>query len=147
MTTRWAAVATAAILIAAAVVAQDPVPAPGSASIRAGDLEADVRFLAADSLRGRLTDTRGNRIAADFIASRFARHGLEPVGSDGTHFHRFDLVETVLGPDNALRVTGVEASDLALGGAFYPDPASATGSAAGARRVRRVRHRRAVPAA
>lgn len=131
MTTRWAAVATAAILIAAAVVAQDPVPAPGSASIRAGDLEADVRFLAADSLRGRLTDTPENRIAADFIASRFARHGLEPVGSDGTHFHRFDLVTTALGPDNALRVSGVGQSNLPLGGTFYPDRASATGSAAG----------------
>ena len=112
-------------------MAQDPAPAPGSASIRAGDLEADVRFLAADSLRGRLTDTPENRIAADFIASRFARHGLEPVGSDGTHFHRFDLVTTALGPDNALRVTGVGRSDLALGAAFYPDPASATASAAG----------------
>ncbi len=131
MTTRWAAAATAAILVAAAVVAQDPVPAPGSASIRAADLEADVRFLAADSLRGRLTDTPENRIAADFIASRFARHGLEPVGSEGTHFHRFDLVTTALGPDNALRVTGAGESDLALGPAFYPDPASAAGSAAG----------------
>ncbi len=131
MTTRWAAAATAAVLVAAAVVAQDPAPAPGTASIRADDLEADVRFLAADSLRGRLTDTPENRIAADFIASRFARHGLEPVGSDGTHFHRFDLVTTALGPDNALRVTGVGRSDLSLGAAFYPDPASAAGSASG----------------
>ena len=131
MTTRWATVATAAILVAAAVVAQSPAPAPGNASIRAGDLEADIRFLAADSLRGRLTDTPGNRIAADFIASRFARHGLEPVGTDGTHFHRFDLVTTALGPDNALRVTGVGGSDPALGGSYYPDPASATGSAEG----------------
>ena len=132
MTTRWAAAATAAaILVAAAVVAQDPAPAPGSGSIRAGDLEADIRFLAADSLRGRLTDTPENRIAADFIASRFARHGLAPVGSDGTHFHRFDLLTTALGPDNDLRVTGAGQPDLALGAAFYPDPASATGSAAG----------------
>ncbi len=132
MTTRWAAAATAAaLLVAAAVVAQDPAPAPGSGSIRAGDLEADVRFLAADSLRGRLTDTPENRIAADFIASRFARHGLAPAGSDGTHFHRFDLLTTALGPDNDLRVTGAGQPDLALGGAFYPDPASATGNAAG----------------
>ncbi len=131
MTTRWAAATAAAILVAAAVVAQDPTPAPGNGSIRAGDLEADVRFLAADSLRGRLTDTSENRIAADFIASRFARHGLAPVGADGTHFHRFDLLTTALGPDNALGVTGIGQTDLALGGTFYPDPASATGSAAG----------------
>ena len=126
-----AALVTAAVLVAAALVAQDPAPAPGSASIRARDLEADVRFLAGDSLRGRLTDTRGNRVAADFIASRFARHGLAPVGSDGAWFHEFDLLTTALGDDNALRVTGIDASDLALGEAFHPDPASASASAVG----------------
>ncbi len=131
MTTRWAAATAAAILVAAAVVAQDPAPAPGGGSIRAGDLEADVRFLAADSLRGRLTDTPENRIAADFIATRFARHGLAPAGTDGTHFHRFDLLTTALGPDNALSVAGIGRSDPALGGDFYPDPASATAGAAG----------------
>ena len=131
MTTRWTAAAATAILVAAAVTAQDPDPAPGAESIRAADLEADVRFLAGDSLQGRLTDTRGNRVAADFIASRFARLGLAPVGSDGTHFHRFDLLTTALGPDNALRVAGIGESDFALGEAFHPDPASASATAAG----------------
>ena len=132
MTTRWAAGAAATgILVAAAVVAQDPAPAPGSASIRAGDLEADVRFLAGDSLQGRLTNTPENRVAADFIASRFARHGLAPVGSDGSHFHRFDLLTTGLGDDNDLRVDGLGGSGLELGSAFYPDPASASASAGG----------------
>ena len=131
MTMRWTAAAASAILVAAAVTAQDPAPAPGAESIRAADLEADVRFLAGDSLQGRLTDTRGNRVAADFIASRFARLGLAPVGSDGTHFHRFDLLTTALGPDNALRVAGIGESDFALGEAFHPDPASASATAAG----------------
>lgn len=131
MTTRWTAAATTAILVAAAVVAQDPDPAPGVESIRAADLEADVRFLAGDSLRGRLTDTPGNRVAADFIASRFARLGLAPAGSDGTHFHRFDLLTTALGPDNALQVAGIGESGFELGEAFHPDPASASATAAG----------------
>lgn len=131
MTTRWTAAAATAILVAAAVVAQDPAPAPGVESIRAADLEADVRFLAGDSLRGRLTDTPGNRVAADFIASRFARLGLAPAGSDGTHFHRFDLLTTALGPDNALQVAGIGESGFELGDAFHPDPASASATAAG----------------
>lgn len=131
MTTRWTAAAATAILVAAAVVAQDPDPAPGVESIRAADLEADVRFLAGDSLRGRLTDTPGNRVAADFIASRFARLGLAPAGSDGTHFHRFDLLTTALGPDNALQVAGLGESGFELGEAFHPDPASASATAAG----------------
>lgn len=131
MTTRWTAAAATAILVAAAVVAQDPDPAPGVESIRAADLEADVRFLAGDSLRGRLTDTPGNRVAADFIASRFARLGLAPAGSDGTHFHRFDLLTTALGPDNALQVAGIGESGFELGEAFHPDPASASATAGG----------------
>ena len=131
MTTRWTAAAATAILVAAAVVAQDPAPAPGVESIRAADLEADVRFLAGDSLRGRLTDTPGNLVAADFIASRFARLGLAPAGSDGTHFHRFDLLTTALGPDNALQVAGIGESGFELGEAFHPDPASASATAAG----------------
>ena len=53
------------------------------------------------------------------------------MGADGTHFHRFDLVTTALGPDNDLRVTGAGQRDLVLGPAFYPDPVSATASAAG----------------
>ena len=121
-----------ALLAAVALAAQDTAPAPGNGSIRATDLEADVRFLAGDGMRGRLTDTDGNQQAAEFIASRFARLGLSAVGSVGTHFHRFDLMTTRLGDDNRLRVPGLPRRGAQLGDEFYPDPASATGESGGA---------------
>ena len=119
----------AALLAAVTVTAQDA--APGNGSIRAADLEADVRFLAGDGMQGRLTGTDGNRQAAEFISSRFARLGLSAEGSDGTHFHRFDLMTTRLGDDNRLRVTGLERLDPQLGDEFYPDPASSSGESGG----------------
>ena len=130
MNARW--VLGAAVVAVVAVAAQDTTPAPGNSSIRATDLEADVRFLAGDGMQGRLTDTPGNRQAAEFIASRFARLGLLPVGSDDTYWHRFDLMTTDLGDDNRLRVPGLPRPDTGLGDDFYPDPGSASGEAGGA---------------
>ena len=130
MNTRW--VLETGLLVAVALGAQDTARAPGNASIRATDLEADVRFLAGDGMQGRLTDTDGNRQAAEFISSRFARLGLLPVGSDGTHFHHFDLMTTRLGDDNRLRIPGLAQADPRLGDEFYPDPTSATGESSGA---------------
>lgn len=132
MRARW--VVGTALLAAVTLAAQGTAPAPGNTSIRATDLEADVRFLAGDGMRGRLTDTDGNRQAAEFISSRFARLGLSAVGSDGTYFHRFDLMTTGLGDDNRvrLRVPGLSPRDPQLGDEFYPDPASASGASGGA---------------
>jgi len=51
--------------------------------ISAGDLKADVSFLASDALEGRATPSKGLEVAAEYIASEFRRVGLEPAGDDG----------------------------------------------------------------
>lgn len=48
-------------------------------TITATDLEKQLRILAADDMEGRETGTRGQRKAADFIASQFAAFGLKPI--------------------------------------------------------------------
>ena len=125
--------AGAVVAIAAVVTAQARLqaPAPGGDTIRPDDLQADVSFLAGDSMQGRLTGTPGNRQAADFIASRFERLGLTGVGTNGSHFHDFDLVTTSLGDDNRLEVTGVPPAEVTFGAAYYPDRTSGTGTATG----------------
>lgn len=45
-------------------------------------LEAHVRFLASDLLRGREPGTAGFDIAADYVESHFRQLGLSPAGSD-----------------------------------------------------------------
>jgi hypothetical protein len=78
--------------------------APANDSIRQRDLKADLWFLAGDSFRGRLTGTPENDLASEFIAARFERLGLKPLGTGGSYFQRFHLVRAALGASNALEV-------------------------------------------
>src|SRR5262245_33523729 len=119
-------------LVAAAI--QGPDRAPAYDSIRKEALKADLYFLASDNLQGRLTNTPGNRIAADWIASRFERMGLRPGAADGSYFQTFNLMVETLGPPerNTLSVkTGEGGRELKYGADFYPQRFSATTSARG----------------
>jgi hypothetical protein len=71
----------AAFLAAAALFAQAPQAVLNR--ITPNSLKGDVSFLASDALEGRATPSRGQDIAAEFIASRFRAAGLEPAGDDG----------------------------------------------------------------
>ena len=130
MRVKWLLAAVACLVIAD-LEAQDLGSAPGNISIRATDLETDVRFLASELMQGRLTDTDGNRQAAEFIASRFARLDLAPAGTDNTYYHRFDLATTKMLGSNAAHLIGVKGPTPELGRDFYPDPTSASGTAEG----------------
>jgi hypothetical protein len=128
------AVIPALLLAFATVDAQQS--APGIDSIRKSEMKADLVFLASDSMRGRLTDTPENRLAAEWIAARFERLGLVPAGQDGSYYQTYDLVTASAGADNAITIRGAGsldggAPDPALGQAFYPLRFSAAGTATG----------------
>jgi Zn-dependent M28 family amino/carboxypeptidase len=67
-----------AALILGSVLALRAAPAVSENALR-----AHVAFLSSDLLEGRATPSRGQEIAAEYIASQFRRAGLEPVGDDG----------------------------------------------------------------
>lgn len=46
-------------------------------------LRGHLSFIASDALEGRATPSRGQEIAAEYIAAQFRRAGLEAVGDDG----------------------------------------------------------------
>ena len=71
------------------------VEAGFSPRILAADLQADVQFLAADDLEGRLTGSDGARRAGDYIAERLSSAGLDPLGGDGTYFQGFPFTSGV----------------------------------------------------
>lgn len=54
--------------------------APYAATITAEDLRSYLTILASDDMEGRETGTEGQRKAADFIASHFAKLGLPKIG-------------------------------------------------------------------
>ncbi|MGW8266211.1 MAG: hypothetical protein ACWGSQ_07570, partial [Longimicrobiales bacterium] len=58
---------------------------------RSERLEGLLTVLAADSLEGRMTASRGAALAADFIAGRLEEYGLEPA-FNGSFFQTVPLV-------------------------------------------------------
>ena len=110
--------------------------APSNDLITKQALKADLYFLSSDDLQGRLTNTPGNRIAADWIAQRFERMGLTPGGPDGSYYQTYDLMVETLGPvdRNTMSVrppAAAAAPPLTYGRDFYPHRFSATTSVKG----------------
>ena len=132
MRRQLAFVAVTLVLVAPALRPAEREPAPANGTIEADALRRDVFFLASDSMRGRLTGTRENRLAAQFIRSRFADLGLRPVAPNGTHLQSFDMITTTLGLSNTLSVaTNGATAPADFGTHFYPEPFSPSGQASG----------------
>ena len=132
----WITAGSHCLITPYALTAQDTTRAPAFDSIREVDLRTDVAFLSADGMQGRRADTDGNRLASEFIASRFARLGLTPV-ADGDYLMPFSLIVPTLGPDdgNALGASdGLDevADTFTLGRDFFPQRFSPTATAEGA---------------
>ena len=121
-----------ALILFTAVTLTAQQRAPEIDSIRQADMKADLTFLASDRMAGRLTDTPQNAIAAEWIASRFERLGLKPVGDEGTYYQKYNLVVASLGADNTMTVGGaVKHAGPKVGVDFSPQRFSASGTAKG----------------
>lgn len=57
------------------------------------DLKTTIDFLASDKMEGRLTGTKGEKLAADYITSRFKQIGLLPKGEDNSYIQHFTVNE------------------------------------------------------
>ncbi|WP_080054335.1 M28 family peptidase [Spirosoma aerolatum] len=75
MTSHQLTLAAGLILLPGLCLAQEKF----ANTITAADLEKNLRVLAADDMEGRETGTRGQRKAAEYIASQFAAEGLKPI--------------------------------------------------------------------
>jgi Zn-dependent M28 family amino/carboxypeptidase len=118
-----------AILLASVLPDGKPT-APANDTITQRDMKADLYFLAGNGFRGRLTATPENDLASEFIASRFQRLGLKPMGTGGTYYERFLLSTATLGPDNSMETLGARAGiRFPSGQGFAPMPFSACGEA------------------
>jgi hypothetical protein len=127
---RDAAVAAAFLWSASQAMGQaERPPAPEVESITAADLRADLFFLASDGMQGRRSETPENALAAEFIASRFARAGLEAPG--GSFFQGYRLAHSALGEGNAFEILGEVRQAVQLGEGFYPQRFSPSAVAEG----------------
>jgi len=94
---------------------------PGLATIKADALKGHIYFLASDEMGGRDSLSHEGRIAAEYIAAFFHRAGLKPVGTNGTYFQNFPMVEAQLDRDHTYlraRIGGSTTRDFAIGQDF-----------------------------
>ena len=84
----WNHEAALAALAASPVRAGATGPALGP-EITAADLREEVGFLASDRLEGRMTGSKGTRLASEYIAAYLEKIGLQPLGDNGTYFQEF----------------------------------------------------------
>ena len=97
----------------------------GLSTITARDLEAHVSFLASGQ--------PGLQIAAEYIATQFRRFGLEPIGSNGSYFQKFELLKTKLTDKVKLvmvekQTDGWSREKFQYGEDFFVSPRGLTGS-------------------
>ncbi len=129
MTRRLASILTAGLLAAALAGA---ALRPGVISEQS--YRESVKFLAAPSLKGRLTGTPENEKAARWIAARFRELGLKPAPGQRDYFQRFEVtVSASLGKGNRLAESngGGKPRALVAGQDFQPLNFSGNGRAAG----------------
>jgi Zn-dependent M28 family amino/carboxypeptidase len=95
--TRWFAIVLlgTAALCAAALRAQSP-------DISGDRIRAHVKFLSSDRLEGRGPGAHGGDLAAEYIATQFARFGLKPAGDKGTFLQHVPLVGATTDPDSTV---------------------------------------------
>jgi hypothetical protein len=103
MTHKFLAALTSLVLTVAtvcAMAAPSGVPVserPGFDNLRLVDLEADLYFLSSDALQGRMSLQPGDEAATQWVASEFAKAGLEPAAHDATgsasYFQSVPLIE------------------------------------------------------
>jgi Zn-dependent M28 family amino/carboxypeptidase len=123
---------TAALLLAPQVHTQQPAAAAAlpqieglppearaaAESINPANIKAHVRFLSLDLLEGRGPGTRGDSLAAEYIATQFALSALQPAGENGSYFQRVPLYAVHTDEEKtkfALVPAGGQGVDLAYG--------------------------------
>ena len=75
-----------------------------TASIKIETIKEITAALAADEMQGRGTMQPGGEKAANWIADRFQKFGLKPLGDKGSYLQKIDFKETVLAPETALKI-------------------------------------------
>lgn len=77
----------------------------GYESIKANDLRAHLMFLASAELEGRETTFRGQKVAAQYLATQFRKMGLKPLGIGDSYFQQYDLEVTRASRESKISVT------------------------------------------
>lgn len=77
----------------------------GNRNVTVKELQEEIKYLSSDSLKGRLTGSVGDSLAAVYIRNKLASYGFKPLSGDG--FQPYKVTKRVLpGKENSLSVNG-----------------------------------------
>jgi len=78
----------------------------GNSQVTVKELQSHIKYLSSDSLRGRLTGSPGDSLAAEYIKSKLISYGLKPLTGDG--LQRYKVTKKVVaGKSNSLSIYGI----------------------------------------
>jgi aminopeptidase YwaD len=78
----------------------------GNRNATVKELQEEIKYLSSDSLKGRLTGSDGDSLAAEYIRQQLLSAGLKPLSGDG--FQRYKVTKRVVpGKENSLRINNV----------------------------------------
>jgi hypothetical protein len=75
-----------------------------TANIKIETIKEITAALSADEMQGRGTMQPGGDKAANWIADRFQKLGLKPLGDKGSYLQKIDFKETVFAPETSLKI-------------------------------------------
>ncbi|RAK02052.1 peptidase M28-like protein [Larkinella arboricola] len=101
----------ASLLLVSGAVAQ-PVSKLPESKLNRSELEAQMRFLAADELQGRRTGEPGNMVAARYIAEQFRALGLKPVSGQSDYFQKIPFLKARPATYASLQIGGMDSLKL-----------------------------------
>src|SRR5690348_11616174 len=87
-------ISLALLLVSHLLFAQDPQPYASIIEPKA--LKENLSIIASDAMEGRYTGSRGQKMAAAFIADHFQRLGLTPI-NNGSYYQPFNLYQNKQG--------------------------------------------------
>ena len=78
----------------------------GNSQVTVKELQSHIKYLSSDSLRGRLTGSPGDSLAAEYIKSKLISYGLKPLTGDG--LQRYKVTKKVVASkSNSLSIYGI----------------------------------------
>jgi len=105
----------------------DPAATAALPTVQPAALEAHVRYLADDRLRGRLPGTPGYQLAVDYVTAQLKQNGVAPAGDQGGYTQLVRLRRAFVEPGAQLSYQPAAGAEqpLAYGPAItvYPNPA------------------------
>jgi aminopeptidase YwaD len=78
----------------------------GKREVTTSELLNEIKYLSSDSLKGRLTGSDGDSLAAEYIKNKLASYGFAPLSGDG--LQRFKVTKRIIaGKGNSLMINGI----------------------------------------